>query len=321
MAGSVRLSSIVAKLEATSGTDSAPTSAADGVLYTVNNLKCSIEEKMVSRDVIRGVFGAADMLPYTRRGNITFSVELQSSNALGTPPEWGDLLIGCGFAETITAATRVEYTPSSSGLKTLTIWAYWNGKLEKFNFCAGTAKFNFKVGSLPTIDFAFQALVSSVTATPVVTSTVTAWKRALAVGAANTSAILFGPTYSAGAFTGGTGYSWTDFQLDSGGDVQDLEMAGTESVAVYNRQPSCNLVADIGAAGIVTQYANMHAGTPTTLGFTHGQTSGSKIMFFAPNAVLTAIDDQVNGNIMLNTANFALPPSAALNDDFRIVVL
>ena len=166
MAGSVQKSVILAKVEVTSGTDAAPTNVADAVLIRISGMAAKIEQKMASRDIVRGVFGAPDMLPYTRRGSITFSVDLAGSGVLGTAPQWGKLLVGCGYSETVTAATRVDYTPASANLKTLTIWAYVNDKLEKFNFCAGTWKLgNFKVGQIPTLDFTFQGLVTSVAAT------------------------------------------------------------------------------------------------------------------------------------------------------------
>lgn len=321
MAGSIQASVILAKVEATAGTDAAPTNTTDAALIRISGLSAKIEQKMATRDIVRGVFGAPDMLPYTRRGAISFSVELASSTALGTAPEWGDLLIGCGMSEAVTAATRVDYTPSSASLKTLTIWAYINGKLQKFAYCAGSVKLSMKVGQLPTLDFTLQALVSSVAAGASPVPTVTAWKRPLAVGAANTSQVLLGCTYSAGALSGGTGYNFTEFSADLANDVQDLEMAASESVGIYGRNPSASLIADLGGTAIATQYANMAAGTTTTLGITHGTVSGAKVIVFAANAVITAIDDSVNGNLMLNSMAFSLTPSASLNDELRIVAL
>jgi hypothetical protein len=322
MAGSIQSTVILAKVETTSGTDAAPTNTADAVLIRVSGLAAKINQLMATRDIVRGSFGAPDMLPYTRRGEITFSVELAGSGVLGTAPQWGDLLIGCGYSETVTASTRVDYTPASQNLKTLTIWAYINGKIEKFNFCAGTVKLaNFKVGQLPTLDFSFQGLVLSVAASAPPTPTLTAWIRAQAVGPLATSQILFGATYSAGAFAGGTGYNFNEFSADLANDVQDLELATAESVSIYGRNPSASLVADIGAAGIVTQYTNMNAGTPTSLALTHGSVAGNKVLVYAPSAVITGIDDNVQGNVMLNSMSFSLQPSASFNDELRLVAV
>lgn len=321
MAGSIQNTVILAKVETTSGTDAAPTNTADAVLIRVASLSAKIDQKMASRDIVRGAFGAPDMLPYTRRGTVSMSVELAGSGVLGTAPQWGDLLIGCGFAEVVTASTRVDYTPVSASLKTLTIWAYVNGKLEKFNYCAGTVKLNMKVGQIPTLDFTFTGLVTSVAAGANPTPTLSAWIRPQAVGPATTGQLLLGATYSAGALTGGTGYNFQELGFDMANDVQDLELATQESVAIYGRNPSANLVADLGAAAVVTQYANMAAGTMTSLGVVHGTVAGNKVLVFAPNGAITGIDDAVQGNVMLNSMSLSLQPSAAFNDELRIVAI
>lgn len=321
MAGSIQSTVILAKVEATSGVDAAPSNAADAVLIRVSGLSAKIDQKLATRDIVRGSFGAPDMLPYTRRGTISFSVELASSGTLGTAPQWGKLLLGCGFAETITAATRVDYTPASTALKNLTIWAYINGKLEKFVYCAGTFKLSMKVGQIPTLDFTFTGLVTAVTAVASPVPTVSAWIRPLAVGTVNTGGLVLGGTYAAGAISGGTTYNVQEFNADMGNDVQDLELAAAENITIYGRNPSASIVADLGAAAIVTQYANMAAGTATSLGITHGSAVGAKVLIFAPVGVLTGIDDSVQGNLMLNSLQLTLQPSAAFNDDLRIVAL
>ena len=162
MPGSLQSTVILAKLEATSGTDSAPTNTADALAIRVSNLSVNVDETFAERDIILGYFAGADKLPVTRRANIGFSVELQSSGTLGTAPAWGKLLQACAMSETITATTRVDYTPTSTGLKTLTIWAYINGRLEKYNFCAGTFSVQLKAGDIPSLDFTFTGLVTSV---------------------------------------------------------------------------------------------------------------------------------------------------------------
>lgn len=319
MAGSIQNTVILAKVEATSGTDAVPTNVADAVLIRISGLTAKVEQKMATRDIVRGAFGAPDMLPYTRRGTISFSVELAGSGTLGTAPQWGDLLLGCGYAETVTAVTRVDYLPASAALKTLTLWAYINGKIEKFNYCAGSFKISMKVGQMPTLDFSFQGLVSSVAASAAPAATLSAWIRPQAVGPVTTTQLLLGATYSAGALSGGTGYNVQEAMFDIANDVQDLELATAESVAVYGRNPSASLVADIGGAGIVTQYTNMAAGTATSMGLTHGTVAGNKVIVFAPNGVITGIDDNVQGNVMLNSMALSLQPTAAFNDELRIV--
>lgn len=319
MPGSIHNTVILAKVETTAGTDAAPTAGADAVLIRVSNLSAKVEQLFAERDIVRGTFGAPDKLPYTRRGAINFSVELQGSGTAGTAPEWGDLLIGCGLAETITAGSRVEYTPASTNLKTLTIWAYINGKLEKFAFAVGNFKLNMQVGQVGTLDFSFQALVTSVAAGAAPTPTLAAWVKPLPVGPINTGQLVLGGAYATGAITGGTGYNFQTLGLDAGSDVQTLELAATERIDLFNRVPKLNVVADIGGAAIAGLYAAMQSATPTSVGVVHGSTAGRKVIVYAPAATLAGIDDQVNGNVILNALDLVPQPTAAANDDFRIV--
>ena len=321
MAGSIQTSVILAKIEATSGTDSAPTNTTDAVAIRVTNLSAKIEQKFAERDVITGGFSAPDKLPYTRRGSISFSCELQASGTLGTAPQWGDLLQACGFSETVTATTRVDYLPASTALKTLTIWAYINARLEKFVFCAGTVKISLTVGKVPSLDFTFTGLVTSSAASGLVTPTLTAWIRAEAVGPAFTTPLSIGAvTYSAGALAGGTTYAFKSLDIDMANDVQDIELVQVESVGIYGRNPSAQITADLGGTVHAAFKADMHAGTTRAFGLVHGSSAGKKVLIYAPVGVITSVEDQQDGPVMLDKLGLTLRP-AANNDEFRLVCI
>lgn len=318
MAGSVKNSVILLKLETTSGTDAAPTNTTDAVAIRVTNLKVKIEERFAERDVITGGFEAVDKLPYTRRGTISCSTELQASGTLGTAPAWGKALQVCGFSEAVTATTRVDYLPASSALKTGTIWVYYNGRVEKFVYCSGTFKLGMTNGSMPSLDWEFTGLVSSSAAGAAPTPTLTAWKRAEAVGMGASTALSVGAvTYSAGAITGGTGYNWKSLEIDIGNDVQDVELVGQETVGIYGRSPKATIKADFGATQHAAFKADMHAGTSRAFGLVHGSVAGSKVGIYAPVGVIDSVDDEANGSVLIDSMSMVLRPSAG-NDSLRI---
>lgn len=318
MAGSIQNTVILFKAETTSGTDAAPTNTADAVQIRVSNMSSKIEQRMADRDVLVGGFAAVDKLPYARRGTISFSVDLQASGSLGVAPQWGDMLLCCGFSEAVTATTRVDYTPASASLKTGTIWAYLNGRLEKFNYCAGTVKISLEVGKVPTLDFTFTGLVSSSAASAPPAPTLTAWIRPEAVGPTFTTALSAGAvTYSSGAITGGTLYNFKSFNIDMANDVQDLELVTAESVAIQGRDPKADIVADFGATQHAAWQADMHAGTSRAFGLVHGSTGTKKVGIYVPVGVITDVSDEVNGNVMLDKMSITLRPST-LNDELRI---
>jgi hypothetical protein len=319
MPGSIQSTVILFKPETTSGTDAAPVEASDAVLVRVTNLSVQIDEKFADRDVLVGAFGASDSLPYARRGTISFSVEIQASGVLGTAPMWGDLLLCSAFSETVTATTRVDYLPASSSLKTGTIWALWNGRLEKFNYASGDVTgMSWEVGKVPTMDYKFMALVSSSAAGSLSAPTLTGFKRPEAVSTAATTKLSIGPvTYTAGAISGGTQYNWQSLKISMGNDVQDLALVGQENIAIYGRKPTVEIVGDFGATAHAAFKADMHAGTTRAFGFIHGSAATLKVGVHAPVGVITEVSDQVNGNVMLDKLKMTLRPSTA-NDELRI---
>lgn len=73
---------------------------------TINPLKAN----NVSRDLVRPFFGGSEQLVGTATVEVSFDVELAASGTAGTTPAWGPLLLGCAFAEAVTAGSRVDYT-------------------------------------------------------------------------------------------------------------------------------------------------------------------------------------------------------------------
>lgn len=322
MAYSVKQTVILLKTEATAGTDAVPTVANDAVSFQVNNFKAKIEQRFAENELATGAFGAAEQIPYSRRGRVSFSVPWQSSGVAGTAPAWKAALQACSVAETVTAGQRVDYLPASSNLKTVTMYAYVNGQLEKFVFGAGNCKLSCKVGSVPTLDFDFTALVTAVTAANAPSNGVfTAFKKPQAFGVQATTGLIIGGAYALGAITGGTAFPMTEFSLDLGADVQDIEAAGTETVGVYDWAPKISVVADISAAQMATLYDNMNTGTTISVGFTHGNAGGLKMLAFAPACQITSIEDKASGKLLLNGLELSCLNTAALNDAWRMVAL
>lgn len=319
---STRNAVILAKLESTAGTDAAPSNSADAVLLMTQGLSCKISTLFADRDVLRGGFGAPDKLPYARRGSIGYGVELAGSGTAGTAPAWGKLLQAAGLAETVSAGARVEYTPISTGIKTLTQWAYWDGALRKFVYsAANAAKLAFASGQAPMLESAYTSLVvadPSAASNPV--PTLTAWKRPQAVGPANSGKFIMGGTYATGAITTGSGtaYDWQSCELDLAPSVQDVPLVTAEAIDMDNRSPTASVTLQLTAAQEVALQALMQAGTATSIGMLHGTAAGNKVGFFCGGAVIIDISDAPQGNKLLTKIDFTLPPIAAAGDEFTI---
>lgn len=321
MPTSVKNSLILFKLETTSGTDSGPTPGANAVAMQVDDFSATVEQRSATNEIVGTGFGSQDMIPYARRGKVSFKVPLAGSGGL-TPPAWGALLAACAVSETAgTSPTRLEYLPASTGLKTASQWGYVNGVLSKLNYVVGNGKLTWEVGKVPTLALDYSGLVTTVSDAPPPAATLTAWKRPLAFGPATCSGVNLGGTYAAGGITGGTVYPLKSLELDLGCDIVDLEMAGPESIGVYDWMPKLTLTADLAPAALSALYAAMHAGTTTSVGLQHGSVAGSKLLFHAGQCAITGIEDVREGKLLLTKLSLACQPSAAGNDAWRLVHL
>lgn len=121
---------ILAKTEATYGTDSSP-AGTDAIL--VRELEITpIEADVVSRDLIRPYLGASDQLLANTRVSITFQVELAGSGTAATAPRFSSLLKACGMAETTTAAA-ITGTAQAGAAGSITLAAAASGTDDIYN--------------------------------------------------------------------------------------------------------------------------------------------------------------------------------------------
>ncbi len=94
---------VLAKVESTSGTDSIPVVATDALL--VNEVSVVPKPNILDSPELRGVLDAGIPVVGVTPVEVTLAVPLKASGAAGTAPETQPLLLACGLAETIRAAT------------------------------------------------------------------------------------------------------------------------------------------------------------------------------------------------------------------------
>jgi hypothetical protein len=321
MARATRNSVILAKIEVTVGTDAVPTGAANAIL--VSNLSpVKINANNVSRDLVRPYLGGSEQLFGSASLEISFDVEIQGSGTAGTAPAWGALLLACGFAETVTAVTRVDYTPISdlATMKAATIYYYADGELHKLLGARGDCTIKMGIGDRPTLAFKFVGLDGGKTAAALPSATLTAWKAPLVVSDPNTADVLLGCTYSAGALTGGTAYPSKGLEFSLGNEINYTPLLGGESVDLTQRDVSGKVMFELSAAQAVTIYGTVKANTTQGIGMVHGTTTGYKVLVHAPATQLIDMAQADNNGRVGYEFGLRCVPTAG-NDDFRICVL
>lgn len=309
------------KNEAVYGTDIVPVAASDAVL--LKNFEIETVEKLVPRELLRPWFGQDPGLPAYSMVKGKFTVEIASAGAAGTAPMWGRMLRAAAFAEAITAATRVDYTPISAAMESASMHAYDSGVLKKaLGLRANITAMRLLHAQRPEIDFEYMALDGGETAVVTPATTLTAWKAPLIVNTVNTGLVTVGCAYAAGVLSGGVTYPTKGLEvLSLGSKLEFQELLGGEAVDQTDRSLKCRVTFDLTAAQEITFLGIMKAGTTQALGVLHGQVAGAKIINFFPAAQITAVKkDKGAAGKRLITVEFDVPPLAG-NDEWRIVAL
>ncbi|MDF3821974.1 phage tail tube protein [Leptospira sp. 96542] len=317
----IRKTVILAKLESVYGTDPTPTGT-DNALLVSNVSISAFEAQTVDRELIRPHFGASEQLIGPVNKTVSFDVELAGSGAADTAPAWGPLLQACAFGEDeLETPDRVEYLPITDALPSITLYYYDDGVLHKLLGARGTFTLSARVGEIPKLSFTFTGVDGGDTAAANSSATLTAWKKPVVMAKANVVDITLGCSYAAGALSGGTVYSSTGLELDTGNEVNFNAMLNAEDVDISNRAMSGSTELDLSAAQEVSFMATVKAATTQGLGLTIGTTSGNKIILFAPAAqLLTPSKAEMNGRRLIGF-DLRLCPSASGNDELRIVTL
>jgi hypothetical protein len=315
----IRKTAILAKLETTYGVDPIPTGAANALV--VSNLSINpLNAEYVARDIIRAYLGASEELPGASYIECGFDVELVGSGTIAVAPAWGPLMRAIGFAEVITATTRVDYVPVSGDFESACIYWYDDGVLHKLLGVRGTATLDLGVGNKPVISFKFMGVDGGIVEAANVATTLTAWKVPQIVTDAQSGDLTFGATHSpstAPAFVTGTSYPSEGLTIDLGIKADFQKLLGGESIAISEREVTGSIRLRLTAAQEVAMHADVKAATKRSIGLMHGTVANEKVMVFMPAVQMKEpTKEDLNGERMIGYKLRALPLVG--NDEIRI---
>jgi len=316
----IRKTAILAKVEATYGTDSVPTGAANAML--VSNASFNLSYNNVERNFIRPFFGGSGQLAGTRFVEINFEIELANSGTAGTAPAWAPVLRACGMAESVLSTpARVEYTPVSASFSSVTIYYHLDGVRRVALGCMGNVEIMLNEGAAPMLRFSMVGLDGGRTATADPTVTLTAFRAPQVVSDVNTGDINLGCTYSAGALASGTVYPSRGLSINLQNTVSRKALLGGQAVQISDRNVQGSMQLDLTAAQEVTFLSDINANTNTSLGFTHSTGAGVGIILHAPQVQrIDPTDQEYEGDVHMGQS-LRFTPTTAGNDELRLVCL
>lgn len=318
----IRNTGILVKTETTYAIDAVPAGNANAILASDVSIN-PLQANNVSRNLVRPYFGGSEELVGTRYVECSFSVELAGSGAAGTAPAFGPLLRACALAEVITASTRVDYTPITTGQESVTIYWFDDGVLHKMLGARGTCTFNMGSGERPTMAFTFQGLYGGISAANPGAIDFSAFKTPLVVTDANSGDVNMGGTVAATgapAITGGTSVPSMGLTVMLGNTVQFTPLLGGETVDVTNREVSGNTRLDLTAAQEVSAMADVLNATLSSMSLQHGLVAGYKVLMHLPTVQRSSpTKEELNGRRLIGYSLRGVPtPGGGGNDELRL---
>lgn len=304
------------------GVDATPVGATDAML--VRKFAPPKQDiKYVNSPEVRPYMGKGLDFPGAIFLSGSFELALAGSGAAGTAPMWGRVLRSAAFAEVVTAATRVDYTPISAALESATVYYYDDGALKKiFGLRCNITGFKMGYGDVPILSVSYIGIDGGDTAVAPPALTLTNWKTPLPVNTLNSGLLTIGCTYNAGALVGGTTYTSKGLDLAMGGTLNYLELLGGESAELTERNVSGKMTLDLTAAQEISMLAIVKAGTTQSIGLTHGTVAGNKLLTFLPNVQFkNPVKESLNGKRLITYELNPVPTQGAGNDEWRIVSL
>ncbi|SDA39130.1 phage tail tube protein [Mesorhizobium qingshengii] len=257
------------KMETVYGTDAVPTGAANFIqLSDVTFTPMAGDEE--ARNLLQPKLGHQGIYLTGNYIQAQFSVELAGSGVLGTAPAYGPLLRSVGFAETITAATDVQYDLVHDSFESSDL--YWNedGVRHIGLGGRGTVTFGFTPKRIPRMQFTMKFLQGTIadTALPVVDKS--KWIDAVPVSKANTTMSLHG--WSAIA---------ESLNLDLANQVVPRHLIGSESIEITDRQATGTAVVEAKSLATIDWFSIAGAHTKGALALTHGTVEGNVVSLSA----------------------------------------
>jgi len=323
---------VLAKVEPTPGTYTAPSAGSDAVMIG-SNVTYKQNVARLERDRLREVMGGADSLSGFTFDEITFDTELASSGTPGTAPAWGTLMRAAGFAQTVVSGVAVFYTPISESMEALSM-SYFFGGVRRNMRGARVRRLAIGLGvnGIPmctwTIVGAARAGVdNALVPTSAPTPTLTQWKLPRAVlneFAANNIVLGAALNMGTGAITGGTeqkskGMSIT---VENECNARPFLGWGGDNCPITDRDIKVNVSFDLDAATRASFYADLVANTYTSLSqmLGGGAYPGETVKFFMPRTQFIDHETQDDAGLLLSGYTFNVLPNAG-NDDLILAAM
>lgn len=297
---------LLVKAETTPGTDAAPTgvNAVRAFNVDIKPLVGSVEQ----REIQTPFFGNPGGLLLGVYSSISFDVELSGSGTKGVAPGYGPLLRAIGLAETVTATTKVTYSPASSSQESVSIYANLDGVNHVLLMSRGSFKYGLTPQKIPKLSFSLIGLLGTISDTAMPVPTYTGFQKPVGVSKANTTFTLHGASPG-----------MEQFDFDAGVKTEARLLANYEGIEITDRISTAAVKIDAGLLADTDWFAIARNRTRGELSVIHGVTDGNIVEL---KATAVEVDPPEYGNsqgIWVYQMNLGLCWTSG-DDEFSLIV-
>lgn len=301
---------ILAKTEATYGTDPAPTGLLNAMLMTDVQLQ-PMEGEEVSRNLEQAFLGAQEEVPTGIRVVLTGSVELVGSGTAGVAPAWSPLLRACAVAEVVTANVSVDYAPVSEGHESVALHFQIGPSRHVILGARGTAVISLGAQGIPTARFTLTGLFTlpADAARPPVD--LTKFQVPQVATKANTPGLTIG----------GAPFILRSFTLDLANDVQPRLLVGYEGIQIVDRNELLSATIEAVPYATYNPFQVALASTRQAVVLQHGTVAGRRVKVEAAQATQRRPAGlEQNQNVVEWPLTFRPLPTSAGNNQWKITL-
>jgi len=303
---------LLAKEESSYGQDPTPTVANN--FMQASNIKVAYKGDVLERNIQRGNLSPVTPVIGKRWIEVSFDMELKGSGTRGVAGKLGDLLEACGLAETVSVGSSVTYAPSSSTMKSITLYVYdaqdsGSAKLHKITGARGNFNLSLEAGAIGKISFTFQGIYTvpadvSEPGAPTQESTVPPIVQSSAFSLNSVTTLIV-----------------QALNLDMGNDIQasdDVSSAGSiKAFNIVGRKPQGQFNPEAVTVATYNFWSDWVGATARALSIVIGSVSGNICTITAPKVTVDNVDMSERSGIMSHDLPYKCAVNSG-NDEIQI---
>lgn len=268
-----------------------------------------LEGETLQRKNIQPYPGMRRQFTVNQAVKISFSVELATSGAAGTPPRWGRLLKACGWSSTVIANTSVAYNllNINQAIESVTLVFEQDGTRHVATGCQGTLKLSGKLNDFAKITFEFMGNYANPIDTSMLSPSWANQAAPLPVAYGNTTELMINSW---------SGACLSEFEIDLKNELTKRNLANcSEQIKITDRNAEGKLMIEAPALADQDFFSHAKNSAVIPISFKHADASGGKVAITIPNFNVRPVKyTDLNGVVMLDVSGGLLPSSAGKDE-------